>query len=129
MFTSTKRGVKALMEKRMMHLYGRTIKTVVFGERSHIVWSQWYEFGKPHFRYVADHNNKTLDELNVERWFGELTNKRIWRESWESIKQLLEAIQSFIESWNQSGRAFTWTKPAYKILTSLAKAKQAYNIV
>jgi transposase len=31
--------------------------------------------------------------LNMaERRFGELTNKRIWRESRESVKQLLEAI-------------------------------------
>jgi transposase len=65
----------------------------------------------------------------VERWFGELTNKRIRRESWESVKQLLEAIKSFIESWNQSGRTFTWTKPADKILASIAKAKEVHNIV
>jgi transposase len=44
----------------------------------------------------------------VERRFGELTNKRIRRESWESVKQLIEAIQSFIGSWNRPGRAFTW---------------------
>jgi hypothetical protein len=65
----------------------------------------------------------------VERWFGELTNKRIRRESWESVKQLIDAIKSFIEGWNRSGRAFTWTKPADKILASIARAKQAYNVV
>jgi transposase len=65
----------------------------------------------------------------IERWFGELTNKRIRRESWESVKQLIEAIKSYIESWNQSGRVFKWTKPADKILASIAKAKEGYNIV
>jgi phage-related protein len=48
----------------------------------------------------------------IERRFGELTNKRIRRKSRESVKQRIEAIRSFIESWNRSGRAFTWTKPA-----------------
>jgi hypothetical protein len=65
----------------------------------------------------------------VERRFGELANKRMRRESWESVKQLIEAIRSFIERWNRPGRAFTWTKPADKILASTAKARQAYNIV
>jgi transposase len=65
----------------------------------------------------------------IERWFGELTNKRIRRESWESVNQLIAAIKSFIESWNESGRTFSWTKPADKILASIAKARQAYNIV
>ncbi|MDR2134170.1 MAG: IS630 family transposase [Treponema sp.] len=65
----------------------------------------------------------------VERWFGELTNKRIRRESRESVKRLIEAIRSFIEGWNRSGRTFTWTKPADKILASIAKARQAYNRV
>jgi hypothetical protein len=53
--------------------------------------------------------------------------KRIRRESRESVKRLVEAIKSFIEGWNRSGRVFTWTKPADKIRTSVAKAKQAYN--
>lgn len=65
----------------------------------------------------------------VERWFGELTNKRIRRESWESVKQLIAAIRSYIESWNQSSRVFKWTKPADTILASIAKVKESYNVV
>jgi transposase len=77
-------------------------------------------------RFIPTHSSW----LNmVERWFGELTNKRIRRESWGSVEQLITAIKSYIESWNRSGRVFKWTKPADKIIAAVAKAKKAYNIV
>jgi hypothetical protein len=59
----------------------------------------------------------------------ELTNKRIRRESWGSVEELKEAINSCIESWNQPGRVFKWTKPADKIIAAVAKAKKTYNVV
>jgi transposase len=46
----------------------------------------------------------------VERWFAEITNKRIRRESWESVTQLTRAIKDYIKTWNKSGRHFVWTK-------------------
>jgi transposase len=77
-------------------------------------------------QFIPAHSSR----LNmVESRFGELANKRIRRESRESVKRLIETIRSFIERWNRPGQAFTWTKPADKILASIAKARQAYNIV
>jgi hypothetical protein len=61
--------------------------------------------------------------------FGELTNKRIRRESRESVKQLREAIKSYRENWNRSGRVFKRRKAADKILASIAKAKKTCNAV
>jgi transposase len=60
----------------------------------------------------------------VERWFAEITNKRIRRESWESVQQLVKAIREYIKSWNKSGRKFVWTKKADEIMASIEKAKQ-----
>jgi transposase/transcriptional regulator with XRE-family HTH domain len=59
----------------------------------------------------------------VERWFAEITNKRIRRESWESVAQLTQAIRDYIKAWNNSGRKFVWTKKADILLTSIEKAK------
>ncbi|MDR2392713.1 MAG: transposase [Treponema sp.] len=52
----------------------------------------------------------------VERWFVEITNKRIRRESGESVSQLTRAIKEHIKTWNKSGRKFVWTKRADEIL-------------
>jgi len=59
----------------------------------------------------------------IERWFAEITNKRIRRESWSSLKELEEAITDYIISWNESGRRFCWTKTADDISASIEKIK------
>jgi transposase len=59
----------------------------------------------------------------VERWFAEITNKRIRRESWESVLQLKQAIKAYIKTWNKSGKKFMWTKEADDILAKINKAK------
>jgi transposase len=58
----------------------------------------------------------------VERWFAEITNKRIRRESWDSVEQLIRAIKDYIKTWNKSGRRFQWTKTPDVILAKIAKA-------
>jgi transposase len=59
----------------------------------------------------------------VERWFGEITNKRIRRDSWTGVDELEKAISEYIKTWNASGRRFKWVKSADQIAESIAKAK------
>lgn len=59
----------------------------------------------------------------VERWFAEITNKRIRRGSFESVPELIQAIKDYIKTWNKSGRSFTWTKKSDEILAKINKAK------
>ena len=59
----------------------------------------------------------------IERWFAEITNKRIRRESWSSLKELEKAITDYIICWNDSGRRFSWTKNVDTIKASIEKAK------
>jgi transposase len=58
----------------------------------------------------------------VERWFAEITNKRIRRGSFESVPQLIKAIKDYIKTWNKSGRFFTWTKKSEEILAKINRA-------
>jgi hypothetical protein len=65
----------------------------------------------------------------IERWFAEITNKRIRRESAdfqseESVTQLKRAIKDFIKDWNVQGRSFKWTKKPEEILTKIQKARE-----
>jgi transposase len=59
----------------------------------------------------------------VERWFAEITNKRIRRESWNSVEELITAIRSYIKTWNKSKRFFSWIKTPEVILQKISKAK------
>ena len=56
----------------------------------------------------------------VERWFGELTMKKIKRGSHFSVKALEADIRDWIESWNDNPKPFVWHKTADQILESLA---------
>jgi transposase len=60
----------------------------------------------------------------VERWFSEITTKRIRRGSFDSVKDLERAIMDYIHHWNESGRRFVWTKNLKQILHNVRKAAQ-----
>ena len=54
----------------------------------------------------------------VERWFAELTRKRLRRGVHTSVRQLEADIRAFIDHHNQNPRPFKWTKSADQILAS-----------
>jgi transposase len=52
----------------------------------------------------------------VEVFFGIITRQAIRRGSFCNVKELITAIDRFIDSWNERCRPFTWTKTADEIL-------------
>jgi len=57
----------------------------------------------------------------VERWFAELTVKKIKRGAHTSVPSLEGDIRSWIATWNEDPRPYVWVKPADQILASLAR--------
>jgi transposase len=57
----------------------------------------------------------------VERWFAELTTKRIKRGAHTSVQGLERDIRGWIASWNDDPRPFVWVRTADEILASLAR--------
>src|SRR6266436_284347 len=60
----------------------------------------------------------------VERWFAELTNKRIRRGAFRSVRELEAAIREYIEVHNEHPKPFVWTRTADQILASIARYAQ-----
>ncbi len=60
----------------------------------------------------------------VERWLAELTNKRIRRGVFRSVKDLESAIREYIDFHNEDPTPFIWTKSAEEILASIARYAQ-----
>jgi transposase len=58
----------------------------------------------------------------VEIFFGIITRQAIRRGSFDSVRELIDAIRRFIDAWNQRCEPFVWTKDADTIL---AKAKRS----
>jgi transposase len=59
----------------------------------------------------------------IERWFREITDKRIRRGVFHSVKQLIAAIDAFIHEHNQNPKSFTWTAKAETILEKVRRAR------
>lgn len=60
----------------------------------------------------------------VERWFAEITNKRIRRGVFRSVKELEAAIREYIDTHNEDPKPFVWTRTADQILASIARFAQ-----
>jgi transposase len=56
----------------------------------------------------------------VERWFAELTNRKLRRSAHRSVTELETDIRKWINEWNKNPKPFVWTKTADEILATLA---------
>ena len=80
---------------------------------------------KKHPRYVMHYVPTSCSWLNlIERWFAELTNKRIRRDSFLSVDELIVAIEEFLSAWNENPKPFIWTATVDSILAKLARCRQ-----
>jgi len=59
----------------------------------------------------------------VERWFGEITRKRIRRGVFRSVSDLVVAIEEFIQANNENPKPFVWTKKVDDILEKVSHCK------
>jgi transposase len=56
----------------------------------------------------------------VERWFAELTNRKLRRSAHRSVTELENDIRKWITEWNKDPKPFVWNKTADEILETLA---------
>ncbi|MET9512777.1 IS630 family transposase, partial [Streptomyces flavidovirens] len=56
----------------------------------------------------------------VERWFAELTQKKLKRGVHRSVQALERDIRTWLADWNDHPRPFIWTKTADEILDKVA---------
>jgi transposase len=80
---------------------------------------------KGHPRFVVHFVPTSCSWLNlIERWFAELTNKRIRRGSFSSVEDLIAAIHEFLAAWNEKPKPFVWTATVDSIQAKLARCRQ-----
>ena len=80
---------------------------------------------KRHPRFVCHFVPTSSSWLNlVERWFSELTSKRIRRDTFHSVPDLKQAIDAFIAAWNEKPKPFVWTATVDSIVAKLSRCRQ-----
>ncbi len=88
-----------------------------YGTHKHPRVQNWL---KRHPRFYLHFTPTSSSWLNlVERWFSEITSKRIRRGSFKNVKELIMAIKQYIESHNQNPKVFVWTAPVESIMRKI----------
>jgi len=75
-----------------------------------------------HPRFTFHFTPTSSSWLNlVERWFAELTTKKLQRSAHRSIKELTDDLDAWVATWNENPKPFVWHKTADQILDTLKK--------
>ena len=96
-----------------------------YGTHKHPRVQSWL---KRHPRFHLHFIPTSSSWLNmIERWFGEITSKRIRRGSFKSVPDLIKAIMQYIETHNQNPRVFVWSASVDKIMAKITKCKEVLD--
>jgi transposase len=96
-----------------------------YGTHGHPNVKLWLE---KHPRFKLHFTPTSSSWLNlVERWFGEITRKRIRRGVFRSVPELVAAIEEYINCNNESPKPFVWTKRAEDIINKVAHCKAVFE--
>jgi transposase len=63
----------------------------------------------------------------IERWFKELTDKRLRRGVFTSVADLTDAITTWAEHWNTNPTPFIWKATAEDIITKVRRGRETLN--
>jgi len=98
-----------------------------YGTHGHPKVKAWLE---KHPRFALHFTPTSSSWLNlVERWFGEITRKRIRRGVFKSVPELVAAIEEYIRLYNKEPKPFVWTKKAEDIAKKVARCKAIIETV
>lgn len=93
-----------------------------YGTHKHPEVKKWFA---AHPRYQVHFTPTSASWLNqVERWFAEITRKRIRRGTFYSVRDLERAIRDYIRDNNNDPRPFLWVASANTIITKVRKYKR-----
>ena len=93
-----------------------------YGTHKHPKVRAWL---KRHPRFIPHFVPTSSSWLNlIERWFGELTGKRVRRGSFANVDELQQAIAEFLAAWNEHPKPFVWTATVQMIQEKLTRCRQ-----
>lgn len=93
-----------------------------YGTHKHPAVKKWLA-ARP--RYHVHFTPTSSSWLNqIERWFAEITRKRIRRGTFRSVRDLVTAIPDYIRAYNKNPQPFHWVASASRIIRKVRKYKE-----
>jgi len=96
-----------------------------YGTHTHPNVKKWLE-KHPRFHLHFIPTSSSWVNL-IERWFAELTEKRVRRGVFKSVPDLIAAIEDFMRAYNDNPKPFVWTKKVDQILEKVNRCKAIMN--
>jgi transposase len=106
---------------------GKQIHLIVdnYGTHTHPDVVAWLD---KHPRFHLHFTPTSSSWLNlVERWFRELTSRRLKRGSFASVAELIATIEDYIAHHNENPRPLVWHKTAEEILAKVRRGRVALS--
>ncbi len=92
-----------------------------YGTHTHPNVKAWLQ---KHPRFHLHFTPTSSSWLNlVERWFRELTQKAIRRGVFPSVPDLIDAIQAYLDAYNENPKPFVWTATVESIMEKVNRCK------
>ncbi len=123
--SSTLRFLKTIDKQTPAHL---DLHLIIdnYATRKAVAVTRWL---KLHRRFHLHFIPTSVSWLNmVERFFAEITEKRIRRGVFKSVAELENAVMNYLDNHNVDPKPYVWTKSASEILEEVARAKQASEL-
>lgn len=92
-----------------------------YGTHKHPEVKKWLS-QRPRYRlHFTPTSSSWLNQ--IERWFAEITRKRIRRGTFRSVRDLVHTINDYIRIYNKNPRPFQWVASASRIIHKVRKYK------
>jgi transposase len=99
-----------------------------YGTHKHANVTTWLEHPSRRDRWHIHYTPTSSSWLNlIERWFKELTDKRLRRDSFTSVQQLIDSIELWTQYWNDDPKPFIWHKTAEEIIAKVKRGRAALD--
>ena len=93
-----------------------------YGTHKHPEVKKWLA-SRPRYRvHFTPTSSSWLNQ--VERWFAEITRKRIRRGTFRSLPDLIKTIKEYVRQYNRNPRPFHWVASASRIIRKVNKYKE-----
>ena len=93
-----------------------------YGTHKHPEVKRWLA-DRPHYHvHFTPTGSSWLNQ--IERWFAEITRKRIRRGTFRSVRDLIKAIRDYVRQYNKTPKPFQWVASASKIIRKVNKYKE-----
>ena len=92
-----------------------------YGTHKHPAVKAWLADRPRYHLHFTPTSSSWLNQ--VERWFAEITRKRIRRGTFRSVRDLVKAIQDYVRHYNKNPRPFQWVASASQIIRKVHKYK------